>query len=69
MAKVWSSVSADKSAMDNFHLPGEIRITHNGEQVFIGDPLANNEEEEGIEQEDSEKIQTLSENEKPHVLK
>lgn len=36
MAKVWSSVSADKSAMDNFHLPGEIRITHNGEQVFIG---------------------------------
>lgn len=33
-----------------------------------GDPLAN-EEEEGIEQEDSEKIQTLSENEKPHVLK
>lgn len=34
-----------------------------------GDPLANNEEEEGIEQEDSEKIQTLSENEKPHVLK
>lgn len=32
MAKVWSS----ESAMDNFHLPGEIRITHNGEQVFIG---------------------------------
>lgn len=34
-----------------------------------GDPLANDDEEEGIEQEDSEKIQTLSENEKPHVLK
>lgn len=34
-----------------------------------GDPLVNDDEEEGIEQEDSEKIQTLSENEKPHVLK
>lgn len=34
-----------------------------------GDPLANDDEEEGIEQENSEKIQTLSENEKPHVLK
>lgn len=31
-----SSVSADKSAMDNFHVPGEIRITHNGKQVSIG---------------------------------
>lgn len=34
-----------------------------------GDPLANDDEEEGIEQENSEKIQALSENEKPHVLK
>lgn len=36
MAKGLPSVSADKSAMDNFHIPGEIRITHNGEQVSIG---------------------------------
>lgn len=35
MAKALAPVSADKSAMDTFHVPGKIRILHYGRQVSV----------------------------------
>lgn len=57
MAKVLPSVSADKSAMDTFHVPGKIRVRHYGKQVSVC-PEVNIDEDNN--QEDSEQIQEFS---------
>lgn len=35
MAKSLPPVSADKSAMDTFYVPGKVRVPHYGKQVSV----------------------------------
>uniref|UniRef100_A0A8W8K5J5 Uncharacterized protein n=1 Tax=Magallana gigas TaxID=29159 RepID=A0A8W8K5J5_MAGGI len=58
MAKSLPPVSADKSAMDTFYVPGKVRVPHYGKQVSVH-PEVNVDEDS--DQEDSEQIQVFSE--------
>lgn len=58
MAKSLPPVSADKSAMDTFHVPGKIRVLHYGQQVSVHSEV---NVDEDIDQEDCEQIQVFNE--------